>query len=106
MLDNLRLTAKNSFIYSIGNLSVKLTGLVLIPIYTNPKYLSVEQYGILGILEITSLIIIAVIELSLTQSITRWYWDSEYVNKQKSMFFTVLSTSCLFYFLIPVIFPF
>ena len=100
MLDNLRLTAKNSFIYSIGNLSVKLTGLVLIPIYTNPKYLSVEQYGILGILEITSLIIIAVIELSLTQSITRWYWDSEYVNKQKSMFFTVLSTTIGFALLI------
>ena len=54
MLDNLKLTVKNSLIYSLGNVSLKITGLILIPIYTNPKYLSVEDYGILGMLEIVA----------------------------------------------------
>lgn len=102
MLENLKITVKNSLIYSLGNVSLKLAGLVLIPIYTNPKYLSVEDYGVLGILEIVAQLIAVIIELSLIQSLTRWYWDSDYLQKQKSMFFTVTITilflSTIFYF--------
>jgi O-antigen/teichoic acid export membrane protein len=90
MLDNLKLTVKNSLIYSLGNVSLKITGLILIPIYTNPRYLSVEDYGVLGMLEIVAQLAAALLELSLIQSFTRWYWDSDYIDRQKSMFFTVI----------------
>jgi O-antigen/teichoic acid export membrane protein len=90
MLDNLKLTVKNSLIYSLGNVSLKITGLILIPIYTNPKYLSVEDYGVLGMLEIVSQLVAALLELSLLQAFNRWFWDSNYTNRQKSMFFTVI----------------
>jgi O-antigen/teichoic acid export membrane protein len=92
MLANLKLTIKNSLIYGLGNVSLKITGLILIPIYTNTKFLSLEDYGILGMLEILAQLSVAIIELSLNQSLTRWYWDPDQKKKQKSMFFTVIVT--------------
>src|SRR4030042_2643850 len=92
MLANLKLTIKNSMIYGLGNVSLKITGLILIPIYTNTKFLSLEEYGVLGMLEILAQLSVAIIELSLNQSLTRWYWDPDSRKKQKSMFFTVLMT--------------
>lgn len=92
MLDNLKLTVKNSLIYGLGNVSLKITGLILIPIYTNTRFLSLEEYGVLGMLEILAQLSVAIIELSLNQSLTRWYWDPDGRKKQKSMFFTVLMT--------------
>jgi O-antigen/teichoic acid export membrane protein len=92
MLDNLKLTIKNSLVYGLGNVSLKITGLILIPIYTNTKFLSLEDYGVLGMLEILAQLSVAIIELSLNQSLTRWYWDPDYRKKQRSMFFTVIMT--------------
>jgi O-antigen/teichoic acid export membrane protein len=92
MLANLKLTIKNSLIYGLGNVSLKITGLILIPIYTNTKFLSLEEYGVLGMLEILAQLSVAIIELSLNQSLTRWYWDPDSRKKQRSMFFTVLMT--------------
>ena len=51
MIENIKLVTKNSLIYSLGNISIKLVGLILIPIYTNTEFLSFDDYGILAILE-------------------------------------------------------
>ncbi len=91
MLSNIKSAVRNSLIYGLGNLSVKLVGLVLIPVYTNPKFLSFSDYGVLGVMEATTQIIIALLGLALTQAFTRWYWDKEYSKKQKSIFFTLLT---------------
>jgi O-antigen/teichoic acid export membrane protein len=40
MLSNIKLAFRNSLIYGLGNVSIKLAGLILIPLYTNPQYLS------------------------------------------------------------------
>ena len=63
MLENLKNALKNTVIYSVGNLSSKLLGLILIPLYTDK--LTVSEYGILGILEITAQIFTAVFGMSL-----------------------------------------
>lgn len=94
MIDNLKSTFKGAFIYGFGNLSTKLIGFILIPLYT-AKF-TVSQYGILGILEITSQIIIVIYGLSLYTAFFRWYWDKEYKDKQKSIFFTLLVSVSLF----------
>jgi O-antigen/teichoic acid export membrane protein len=86
VLNNIKSTIKNSFIYSLGNLSTKLVGLILIPLYT--KYLSVSEYGVLAILEITTQLVIAVFGFKINAAFFRWYWDEDYKNKQKSIFFT------------------
>lgn len=88
MLPDLKRTFTKSIIYSIGNFSAKIIGLILIPIYTTK--LTTADYGMLGILEVTSELLIAVFGFSLYAAFIRLYWDEEYKIHQKSMFFTSL----------------
>ncbi len=88
MLKTLRSTLRGTIIYSIGNLSSKLVGLILIPLYTSK--LTLAEFGILGIIEITSQLLIAILGLSLYNAFFRWYWDKDYKDKQQSIFFTIL----------------
>jgi O-antigen/teichoic acid export membrane protein len=94
MIDNLKNTIKGAFIYGFGNLSTKLIGFILIPLYT--KKFTVAEYGILGILDITSQVIIVVFGLSLYTAFFRWYWDKDFRDKQKSIFFTLLVSVSIF----------
>jgi hypothetical protein len=87
MLQNIKTAMKNSIIYGIGNLSAKLVGFILLPLYTS--HLSVADYGALSVLEISAQLIISVFGLALYQAFDRWYWDPELKNKQKSVSFTV-----------------
>lgn len=88
MLKNIKVTLKNSIIYSVGNMSSKIIGLILLPIYA--KHLTISEYGILGIIEISTQLLINIFGLSLSQAFFRWYWDIELRDKQKSIFFTSL----------------
>jgi O-antigen/teichoic acid export membrane protein len=90
MLNRLKITAKNSVIYSLGNLSTKLAGLFLLPLYTS-KF-SVEQYGVIGLLEVSMQIMVTLFGLNLFNAFFRWYWDENYLNKQKQIFYTVFIT--------------
>jgi len=89
MLSNLKSILKNSAIYGFGNLSTKLAGFVLIPIYTS--HFSVAEFGVLGMMEVTAQVIIAVFGLALYQGFFRWYWDKGMAGRQKGMFFTVIA---------------
>jgi len=94
MLSNIKLTLKTTIIYSLGNLSSKLVGFILIPLYTS--HLATQEYGIYGILEAISQISIALLGLGLYTAFYRWYWDKEFADKKKSMFFTVIVFVALF----------
>ncbi len=105
LFKDIRDSVKDSIIYSFGNLSTKLVGFVLIPLYT--QYLSVEDYAILAILEISAQFMVAVFGVRISSALLRLYWDKEFVNKQKSMFFTslsfltaisIISMACFIYF--------
>ena len=73
MLSFVKSAAKNSLIYGLGNVSTKVVGFILLPLYTS--HLSVREYGILGLLEVSSQVIVSVFGLSLTYAFFRWYWD-------------------------------
>jgi O-antigen/teichoic acid export membrane protein len=88
MLSKLKSTAKSSFIYGIGNLSTKLIGLILLPFYT--RIFPVGEFGMIAMLETTSQILITLFGLSLYNAFLRWYWEKEYSESRKSLFFTVL----------------
>ena len=90
MLDKLKSVAKNSIIYSIGNLSTKLVGFILVPLYTS--HFSTSLYGIVGIVDVTSVAIASIFNLGLYYAFFRWYWDKDYITKQKSIFFTSMIT--------------
>ncbi len=83
---------KGILIYGFGNVSVKLVGLVLLQLYTNPKILSVDEFATWGILESTQLVIVSLFSLALYSAYIRWYWDKEYIDKRKSILFSCYTT--------------
>ena len=99
MLNSIRSSIKDSFIFGFGNLAVKVIGFVLIPLYTNPKYFSIEDFGIIGILDISGLVLMALLSSSLPQSLTRWYWAKEHTGNQKEIFFMTFVTQIILSFL-------
>lgn len=98
MLDTFKQTAKHTFIYSLGNLSVKLAGLILLPLFTTK--LSTTEYGYLAIFETTGLFLNIFFSLNLAQSLMRWYADAKEKQAQKS----VVATCIFFVFLNIILF--
>lgn len=93
MLEYLRNTLKHTVIYSLGNLSTKIIGLILLPLYTS--YLTTEEYGILSILEVTSQFFVALVGLGLSRGMMRWYAVEEDSKTRGVIVFTVF-TALLF----------
>ena len=107
MLNSIKVSLKDTLIYGFGNIAVKIVGLLLIPLFSNPKFFSIEEFGVLGILEISALVLTASMASAMPQSLTRWFWDKEHKENQKGIFFmsfaTQLVVSLLFcLFLIPL----
>ncbi len=59
--------------YAAGTAMVKLSGLILLPVLTNSAYLPVADYGLWGVLEISIQIAAAVMGLSLSVGLIRFY---------------------------------
>jgi O-antigen/teichoic acid export membrane protein len=95
MLKSIKISLKDTLIYGLGNIAVKVVGLILIPLYTDPKFFSIDEFGILGILEISGLVLTASMASALPQSLTRWYWDKEHKGNQKGIFFMSLMTQLI-----------
>jgi len=88
MLPALKSTLKNTFIYSVGTFSSRLAGFILIPLYT--AHFSVEEYGMMGIMDVSAQVLVALLGFGLYNAYFRWYWDSRYISRQKSILFTIL----------------
>jgi len=61
--------------YAAGTSLVKLSGFLLLPVLTNPAYLSVADYGRWGVLETTVQIAVVVLGLSLAAGLVRFYHE-------------------------------
>ncbi len=85
MLNKLKDTAKHTFIYSLGNLSTKIIGLLLLPLYT--AKLSLLNYGRFTILETTSMFLTMVLGLRIISSMMRWSAETEDKNEQGKILF-------------------
>ena len=85
MLNKLKDTAKHTFIYSIGNLSTKIIGLLLLPLYT--AKLSLLNYGRFTILETTSMFLTMVLGLRIVSSMMRWSAETEDEDEQGKILF-------------------
>lgn len=95
MLQGIKNTARSSIIYGLGNISTKLVGIVLLPLYTNTQIISIDEFGVLGVVDVSIQILAALFGFSLYQAFFRWYWDKEYINQRKSIFYTLLVTLTL-----------
>ena len=95
MLKSIKISLKDTLIYGLGNIAVKIVGLILIPLYTDPKFFTTDEFGILGVLEISALVLTAAMASALPQSLTRWFWDKDYKDNQKGIFFMAISTQTI-----------
>ncbi len=75
---------KHTVVYSLGNLSVKLVGFILLPFYTS--HLTVSQYGILAILEVTMNLLAPLFFLNMNQAITRFYKEVDGQERGRLLF--------------------
>ena len=87
MLDKIKHLAKHSFVYSISNVALKASGIILLPLYT--KYFTLEEYGQLGLLLITIIIFSQSLVLGQGLSIIRFNNTVGYEGNRKSVFFTI-----------------
>ena len=92
MLKSIKTSFKDTVVYGLGNIAVKLVGLILIPIFTNPKLFSIDQFGVLAMLEICGIVLTAMMASALPQNLARWFWDKEHRDNQKGIFFMSLVT--------------
>lgn len=91
MFKKLKQTAKQSIIYSLGNISAKLIGFILLPLYT--EFLMTEEYGIFAILEVTNTIMVAVFGFKLSTAMMRWCAVESSKDRIKALVFsTYLAT--------------
>ena len=89
MLQHFKPLIKDSSIYALGNISSKIVGFILLPFYVDK--LTTTEYGMLGTMEATFQLIIALAGLNLYVAFTRWYSDKELQGRQQSSFFTLLT---------------
>lgn len=73
MFVTIRLLAKHSLIYGVGDLLSRSVGFLMIPIYTH--YLSTEQYGTLELLDLTGYVVGMVLSLLVGSNVVRYYHE-------------------------------
>lgn len=78
---------KNTLIYTIGNLLPKITGFVLLPVYS--YYMVPAEYGILSAMTTVIGVLNILLILSIPRSIPRLYFDYEEPYKNKVFFGTI-----------------
>jgi len=87
MFDKIKKTIKHSAFYSLGNISSKLVGFVLLPIYT--RQISVADYGVLGLFEAMNMLGVALGAMGLYEATLRWHNLSESESERKRLVGTV-----------------
>ncbi len=87
MLNNLKHLVKHSFIYSISNVALKASGVILLPLYTH--FFSVEEYGRLGLILVIIVLFSQSLILGQGVSIIRYNNASEFSSQRKSILFTL-----------------
>lgn len=87
MIHRIKRTVKDTAFYALGNIAPKLSGFLLLPIYT--KLIPVSAYGILGILELIEMLAIQLLSLGLHQALLRWHGLADTEPERRRLTFTV-----------------
>jgi len=87
----------NSAIYALGEVTVRFSGLMLIPLYT--RYLTPEDYGVLSVANTFTAILAIFIILSLDGAFARFYFDCRNQEEKQrllsSIVYFVLGWACI-----------
>ena len=88
MLKDIKSLAKHSSIYGISNLLQKGIGFIMIPVYTH--YLTVSDYGILELMDLTVNVISMLMGVRMGTAIIRYYHHYENPEDKLEVFSTAL----------------
>lgn len=95
---------KQSGLYALGNVAIKVSGLLLAPFLLDPTYLSLAEYGQLGVLLIFAQLIIQIGGLGLGTGLLKFVGKEKLKESRYSSAFTALITSMVsgifFYFMV------
>ncbi|MEM6646364.1 MAG: oligosaccharide flippase family protein, partial [Bacteroidota bacterium] len=83
--------AKQSGIYAVGNLALKLGGLLLIPLYVNT--LSETAYGYFALLDATARVLVMVLGLGLATGLLRFMTHPDHAEDHAALPFTAWATA-------------
>lgn len=84
--------AKNSLLYTIANMVTKASTFLLLFIYTNPKFLSTEDYGRVNLLTSFTNIAVLFVNLSLPYALIRFYAEYKLDKEKCRRFFGTIMT--------------
>lgn len=92
MNDGRKKVAKNSVIYSAMSFFTKALGMIMLPLYTNVKYISGTEYGHYGVLSQFMFLAVFFISLSLNNAAIRFYSDFKDNREKVRRFFGTIMT--------------
>jgi O-antigen/teichoic acid export membrane protein len=87
------LIVKNTAIYSISNILLRLTSFLLIPIYL--KYLSSEEYGLLSTILVTVEFLAIIMTLGMREALIRFFHEYDENNQLGALMSTSLLISIM-----------
>lgn len=92
MANGTKKVVKNSIMYSIAQVLTKASGLLLLPIYTNVKYLTEPEYGEYSLLSQFVTVAVFFVNLALHHAMIRFYSDyKDNKEKCKRLFGTIIT---------------
>ncbi len=109
MQNKIKQTVKHTVFYSIGTISTKLAGLILLPFYTN--YITIQEYGMLGIIETTTVFLSMILGLNMYTAVMRWFATAKDEHEKKlilssafipTLIFVITATFVLSFFVKPL----
>ncbi len=87
--------AKNSILYTIANMVSKASTFLLLFIYTNPDFLTTEDYGRVNLLTSFTNIAVLLVNLSLPNAVIRFYAEYKLDKEKSKKFFGTIMTFML-----------
>jgi O-antigen/teichoic acid export membrane protein len=88
MFEEVKSVTKHFLVYGVGNVLSKIAGFILIPVYTH--YLATSEYGTLELLELTTYVAGMFLAVGISESVMRFYYDSEEPDKRHEVVSTAL----------------
>ncbi len=92
MTTPLRRLLRQGGTYALGNALLKLSGLLLAPLYLNPTYLLQEEYGHLILIEVTAQVGILLAGVGVASGLLKYLSDVHYREQWKELPFSAWST--------------
>lgn len=89
MQSQTRFIFRQGIIYGIGNVVVKLSGVILIPLYL--RYINEEEFGVVALFETIFQFILILSGFGSRGGFMRWYHEMKNAREKKQLFYTTFT---------------